>query len=108
MHDGRGRGHGMSGSAVSHQASMVSVAFSAGLSVGLSAESVDRRAAVGACGWVEQKEREGGELKKLSTPCTNQKVGGGRCKTPTSDGSAAQCTALPKLHRRVVGVINSG
>ena len=45
----------MGESAVSHQASMVSVVFSVRL-------SVDRRAAVGACGWVEQKEREGGEL----------------------------------------------
>jgi hypothetical protein len=52
----------MSGSAVSHQASMVSVAFSAGLSVGLSAESVDRRAARGVRVGGEQKEREGGEL----------------------------------------------
>jgi hypothetical protein len=43
-HDGRGRGHGTSGSAVSHL-------VVGGICVGLSV-------AVGVCGWTEQKDRE--------------------------------------------------
>jgi hypothetical protein len=74
----------MGGSAVSHQASMVSGAFCVGLSVGLSAESVDRRAAVGVRAWVgsRRRGREVSERKKTRARQPNATV-------ETEDGAHA-------------------